>query len=152
MYQPDRGPATRRPWAALAETGTLTGMPSIQETIPDHLADAAEAARAWFSAAQGSEFKLTGIVDPAQPTAALDAPLQLILCGTEAGQEVCLRERFDVRVAASGFEVAHLEDAPPAFGSVAPLLDPPEGERAGWIDATIARHDFTVLLFYRGFW
>ncbi|MAE96921.1 MAG: hypothetical protein CL910_19915 [Deltaproteobacteria bacterium] len=124
-------------------------MPSIQETIPDHLAEAAEAARAWFSADQGSEFKLTGIVDPAE---SFDGPLQLILCGTQAGQEVCLRERFDIRRAASGFDVAHIEEAPPEFGSVAPRLDPPPGERAGWIDDVIARHDFTVVLFYRGFW
>lgn len=124
-------------------------MPTIQETIPDHLVDAAEAARAWFSADQGSEFKLTGIVDPAGSE---KGPLQLILCGTQAGQEVCLRERFDVRPGAGGFEVAHVEDTPPEFGSVAPLLDPPEGERAGWLEATLAKHAFTVVLFYRGFW
>jgi len=124
-------------------------MPTIEETIPDHLVDAAEAARAWFSTDQGSEFKLTGIVDP---TESGDGPLQLILCGTQAGQEVCLRERFDVRSGAGGFEVAHVADPPPVFGSVAPLLDPPEGERAGWLDETIARHAFTVILFYRGFW
>ena len=124
-------------------------MPSIQETIPDHLAEAAEAARAWFSADQGNEFNLTGIVDPAESSV---GPLQLILCGTRAGREVCLRERFDIRRAASGFDVAHIKEAPPEFGSVAPRLDPPAGERAGWIDDVIARHDFTVVLFYRGFW
>ena len=124
-------------------------MPSIQETIPGHLVEAAEAARARFSAEQGSEFKLTGIVDPAD---ALDGPLQLILCGSQAGQEVCLRERFDVQRDASGFEVAHIEEAKPEFGSVAPRLDPPAGERTGWIDEVTARHAFTVVLFYRGFW
>lgn len=124
-------------------------MPSIQETIPDHLVEAAEAARASFSAKQGSEFKLTGIVDPAESPV---GPIQLILCGTQAGQEVCLRESFDIRRAASGLNVAHIEEAPPAFGSVAPRLDPPAGERAGWIDEVTARHDFTVVLFYRGFW
>ena len=124
-------------------------MPSIQETIPDHLAEAAEAARSWFAAHQGSEIKLTGIVDPADSTG---EPLQLILCGTQAGQEVCLRERFDIRPAAGGFDVAHVEEAPPKFGSVAPRLDPPAGGRAGWLDDAIARHDFTVVLFYRGFW
>jgi hypothetical protein len=127
-------------------------MPTIQETIPDHLADAAEAARAWFSADQGSEFKLTGIVDPVEANEAPTGPLQLILCGTQAGQEVCLRERFDVTSAGSGFEVAHVEDAAPEFGSVAPLLDPPAGERTSWLDATAKKHAFTVVLFYRGFW
>lgn len=124
-------------------------MPTIQETIPTHLAEAAEAARAWFSTDQGSEFKVTGIVDPGDSA---EDPLQLILCGTQAGQEVCLRERFDVRPGTRGFEVAHIEEAPPAYGSVAPLLDPPKGERTAWLDATIAKHDFTVVLFYRGFW
>ena len=71
----------------------------IEETIPDPLAAEAEAARAWFAAEQASEFKLTGIVDP---DTALDEDadareLQLILCGTREGQEVCLRERFRVR-------------------------------------------------------
>ncbi len=124
-------------------------MASIHETIPGHLAAAAEAARAQFSEEQGSEFKLTGIVDPADST---EGPLQLILCGTQAGQEVCLRERFEVRRDASGFGVAHIEEAPPEFGSAAPRLDPPTGERVGWIDDVIARHEFTVVLFYRGFW
>ena len=124
-------------------------MPSIQETIPDHLAEAAEAARAWFSADQGSEFKLTGIVDPVELA---EGPLQLILCGHQKGQEVCLRERFGVRSVGAGFEIDHLEGAPPEYGSVAPLLDPPAGERRGWIDQVTARHEFTVLIFYRGFW
>ena len=124
-------------------------MTAIQENIPGHLAAAAEAARAWFSAHQGSEFRLTGIVDPAEST---DEPLQLILCGSPAGQEVCLRERFDIHQAAGGFDVTHIEEAPPEFGSVAPRLDPPAGERTGWIDQVAARHDFTVVLFYRGFW
>ena len=39
-------------------------MPRIEETIPDTLAAEAEAARAWFSRERGSDFKLTGIVDP----------------------------------------------------------------------------------------
>ena len=124
-------------------------MALIQEQIPEHLAEPAEAARAWFSADRGSEFKLTGIVDPA---ASPEGPLQLILCGTQAGEEVCLRERFDVRRGSGGFDVEHVEQAPPEFGSVAPDLDPPAGERVGWLDEVTQRHEITLLLFYRGFW
>ena len=124
-------------------------MPTVQETIPEHLSDAAEAARAWFSAGQGSEFEVTGIVDP---DATSGEQLQLILCGTQAGQAVCLRERFEVRVAGGAFEVAHIAEAPPEFGSVAPLLDPPEGARKAWLDEAMTKHDFVVLLYYRGFW
>lgn len=124
-------------------------MPSIQESIPAPFADKAEAARASFSAEQGSEFKLTGIVDPSEDAA---DELQLILCGTRDGQEACLRERFLVREIEGRFDVTHLAEPPPEIGSVAPRLDPPAGQRAGWLDAAIARHAFVVLVFYRGFW
>jgi hypothetical protein len=128
----------------------------IEETIPDPLAAEAEAARAWFAAEHAGEFKLTGIVDPDDALAAdTDArELQLILCGTQEGQEVCLRERFRVRSGdgAGGFEVTHVAAESPAVGSPAPLLDPPEGVRKGWVDEALAKHSFVVFLFYRGFW
>lgn len=131
-------------------------MPRIEESIPAHLVDEAEAARAWFSRERGSAFKLTGIVDPEnapEPEGANGARrLQLILCGTEDGQDVCLREGFEVRPASTGFEVTLLGDSAPEVGSPAPLLDPPAGVRAGWLQLTLARHAFVVLVFYRGFW
>jgi len=131
-------------------------MPRIEESIPAHLIDEAEAARAWFSRERGSEFKLTGIVDPAdvpEREGATDARrLQLILCGTQDGQDVCLREGFEVRPARAGFEVTRVAAAAPEVGSPAPLLDPPAGVRAGWLDHALARHAFVVLVFYRGFW
>ena len=75
-------------------------MPRIEETIPAALAAEAEAARAWFSQERGSDFKLTGIVDPddigKRGSAAAARELQLILCGSQAGQEVCLLERFEL--------------------------------------------------------
>ncbi len=131
-------------------------MPRIEETIPDALAAEAEAARAWFSQERGGDFKLTGIVDPddigERGSAAAARELQLILCGSQDGQEVCLRERFEVRPASDGFEVVHLEATAPALGSPAPLLDPPAGVRKGWLDTVAANHAFVVLVFYRGFW
>ena len=130
-------------------------MPRIEETIPPHLADEAEAARAWFSRDRGSEFKLTGILDPETlpgPAGAQPRELQLILCGQEDGQDVCLRERFEVGPASAGFAVKLVEDAAPDAGSPAPLLDPPVGVRAEWLEKTLPKHAFTVLLFYRGFW
>ncbi len=131
-------------------------MPRVEESIPSYLAEVAEAARAWFSSHEGSDFKLTGIVDP-QPADAFDAAadpreIQLILCGHQDGQDVCLRERFAVTRAGEGFAVQHLDEPAPAVGSPAPLLDPPVGVRAGWLDEAMKRHAFVVLLFYRGFW
>jgi len=131
-------------------------VPRVVESIPTHLVDEAEAARVWFSRERGSEFKLTGIVDPEdlpqRDRATHARELQLILCGTQDGQDVCLRERFEVKPARSGFDVTLVEDSTPGIGSPAPLLDPPVGVRATWLDPVLARHAFVVLLFYRGFW
>jgi len=131
-------------------------MPRVDESIPTHLVDEAEAARAWFSRDRGSECKLTGIVDPedvaARERGTQGRQLQLILCGTQGGQDVCLRERFEVKPAGAGFEVMLLEDSTPDVGSPAPLLDPPRGFRAAWLDQALAQHAFVVLVFYRGFW
>ncbi len=130
-------------------------MPRVQETIPPHLIDEAEAARAWFSHDRGSEFKLTGILDPEElpdERGTHARELQLILCGQENGQDVCLRERFAIAPSSMGFDVEHLGDSAPDPGSPAPLLDPPVGVRAEWLEKTLPRHSFIVLLFYRGFW
>jgi hypothetical protein len=131
-------------------------MPRVEESIPADLVDEAEAARAWFARDRGTDFKLTGIVDPeevrARDSTTHARQLQLILCGTRNGQDVCLRERFEVRPASDGFDVTLLEDSTPDVGSPAPLLDPPFGVRAGWLTRTLAQHSFVVLVFYRGFW
>lgn len=131
-------------------------MSRVEETIPVALAAEAEAARAWFSGVRGTEFKLTGIFDPdevCERNAATNArQLQLILCGKQNGQDVCLRERFEVKPSNDGFEVTHLEDTGSNIGSPAPLLDPPVGVRAEWLDGALAKHSFVVFVFYRGFW
>lgn len=131
-------------------------MPQVVETIPDALAAEAEAARAWFSNERDSEFKVTGIVDPEstgeQASTAGPRELQLILCGSQDGQEMCLRERFELRPSGEGFDVVHLKETSSDPGSPAPLLDPPEGVRKGWLDTVAAKHAFVVLVFYRGFW
>ncbi len=131
-------------------------MPRIEETIPDALAAEAEAARAWFSQERGSDFKLTGIVDPddigERGSAAAARELQLILCGSQDGQEVCLRERFELSPSSDGFDVVHLKENSPGLGSPATLLDTPPGVRKGWLDTVAANHAFVVLVFYRGFW
>jgi len=137
-------------------------MAVIQEIIPEALSDEAEAARSWFAHKQSADFKLTAIVDP-QEVAPRHAEtgsreLQLILCGQQDGQEVCLRERFAVRSEPNGFEVTHLAEPPrdpttaPTIGSPAPRLDPPAGVRAGWLESVLPQYAFVVLVFYRGFW
>lgn len=128
-------------------------MANISETIPDTLAAPAEAARAWYSNQQHSQFKITGIVDADESQA--DSPqvdLQLILCGADAGSDLCLKEQFTVRQEAGTYQVTHVTADPPAIGSPAPLLDPPAGVRQGWLDEVLGQHSFVLLLFYRGLW
>ena len=131
-------------------------MPRVEESIPTNLVDEAEAARAWFARDRGTEFKLTGIVDPEsvreRDSETQSRQLELILCGSPDGHDVCLRERFEVKPASDGFDVTLLEDSTPDVGSPAPLLDPPVGVRAGWLKQGLAEHSFVVLVFYRGFW
>jgi hypothetical protein len=57
---------------------------------------------------------------------------------------------------AAGREVGFLDDEGEAAVAGAAErqaeLDPPPGPRRGWLDRTLDRHAFTVVLFYRGFW
>ena len=133
-------------------------MSRVVENIPDHVAAEAEAARAWFARENEVDFKLTGIVDPedafADEVNTDTRDLQLILCGIREGQDLCLRERFQVkpRDDAGGFEVTHIPNTGPEIGSPAPLLDPPLGVRADWLQRVMKDHAFVVLVFYRGLW
>ena len=131
-------------------------MPNIVQKIPEAFLAETEAARVWFSEKEGTEFKVTGIVDPEKiaikKTATSSRDIQLILCGNQAGNDLCLRERFEIKPSGAGFEIRHLSDVEPESGSSAPLLDPPKGTRKGWVESVAAKHDFIVLVFYRGFW
>ncbi|MCH2082150.1 MAG: redoxin domain-containing protein [Saprospiraceae bacterium] len=129
---------------------------NIVQEIPESFLKEAEAARAWFSEREGIEFKVTGIVKPEKATVQ-EIPtgtreIQLILCGNQEGHDLCLRERFELTPFRDSFEVRHLYDTQPISASPAPLLDPPKGTRTGWIDTVLAKHEFIVLVFYRGFW
>ena len=133
-------------------------MSRVVQNIPDPVAAEAEAARAWFARENEIDVKLTGIVDPEEALAdgvGTDTrDLQLILCGNREGQDLCLRERFQVkrRDDAGGFEVIHIPNTGPEIGSPAPLLDPPLGVRADWLQGVMQDHAFVVLVFYRGLW
>jgi hypothetical protein len=125
----------------------------ISEIVPEHIAEEAEAARAWFAQDQSSEFKITGIIDPENsPAEGKSREVRLILCGSQNGQEVCLREHFQVTPSAGGFDVSHIIDRAVAPGSPAPLLDPPPGVRESWLDNVRSKYAFVVLVFYRGLW
>ena len=99
---------------------------------------------AWLNAEQNTHFELTGVVDY---DAALANPddtyeLGLVLCDGE----LCAREQVRVEPGPV-FSLIGLDEP-----EIPPLLDPPKGIRNGWLDTVLAKHEFVLLLFYRGLW
>jgi len=128
-------------------------MPTVSEAIPAALQPDVDAALAWFNRDQAVPFEVTGILDP-DDALEHDSPreLRLVLCGGDR----CEQRSFRVADNGSGREIGLLEDAAAADASDSAEkqaeLDPPPGPRRGWLDRTLGQHDFTVVLFYRGFW
>jgi hypothetical protein len=123
-------------------------MANVVEEIPLELRPAAEAALAWINRERGAQFKLTGLVDPdsaLERDASQPIELGLVLCDGDQ----CLRVQVCVHAQGRGFQVSAIESAPAV---IPPHLDPPVGVRTSWLDAQIAKHTFSVLVFYRGFW
>ena len=122
-------------------------MPNVLEVIPEDLQEEVNAALTWFNAHKNTSFEVTGIVDP--PAAATKGgDLRLVLCGGG----VCRQETFQVsgsadRPTVRWLGVDHVKDS---VGIAE--LDPPPGARKTWLADVVGQHDFTVLLFYRGFW
>lgn len=118
------------------------------EEIPSELTRPADAALAWLNDTRGTQYRLTGLVDTDAALAARgDEPMEfgLVLCEGDH----CTREQVRVLPKGQGFEVAAVEADNPV---IPPLLDPPVGVRSAWLDEALARHDFILLLFYRGRW
>lgn len=117
----------------------------LRDDLPESLLKQAEAATAWVNKQRGSTFTLTGLADTPEPGNA-PAQLALVLCDGE----LCARE--DIRLHAGeeqGFRF-ELVEAPP--DGIPPLLDPPVGMRATWLEEQLEKFEFMLLLFYRGRW
>lgn len=116
--------------------------------IPAALEPPAHAALKWINASQQQTFELTGLVET---EAALGAQageayeLGLVLCDGE----ICARQQVRVQTVGDDYQFALVEAAERA---IPPLLDPPQGVRASWLSNVMARHEFVLLLFYRGLW
>jgi hypothetical protein len=126
-------------------------MSTVSETIPAALQPDVDSALEWFNRDQEIPFEVTGILDP-DTALANDAPreLKLVLCGGDR----CEQRSFRVAQGASGREVRLLDEEVLVADEAQRQaeLDPPPGPRRGWLGRTLAHHDFTVVLFYRGFW
>lgn len=123
-------------------------MPSVVEEIPERLQPAAEAALAWINAQQDAQFRITGLVDPDEaPAGRAGEPMDLglVLCDGD----VCVREQVRVRAVGDGYDVSGVEAE---AAEIPAHLDPPVGIRREWLDQQLEKHEFILLLYYRGLW
>ena len=105
-------------------------MPNVVEEIPAELRPATDAALAWINREKGSQFRLTGLVDPEEAIArGAGQPIELGLVICEG--EICLREQIRVEPTAEGFTVSAAEAE---TSLILPFLDPPPGVRENWLD------------------
>lgn len=123
-------------------------MANVAHEVPAELQPAVEAALAWINRERGANFRLTGLVDGEEAMrrdAERPVELGLVLCDGE----LCQREQVRIEPTGHGFSISAVEteEAP-----IPPLLDPPLGVRASWLDDQLEKHEFIALLFYRGLW
>ena len=127
-------------------------MPKVSATIPVSLQSKVDLAVDWFNAsteARGEYFKVTGILDPDAAEANGGSELQLILCGGDR----CEQHTFQIDGQGEKVDISFLVTDEISQAEVPQAeLDPPPGPRLGWLDNVISKHNFVVLLFYRGFW
>ena len=119
-----------------------------EESIPTALRPAADAALAWINKTQQQSYEVTGLVDDEQARGAKAGEgyeLGLVLCDGE----ICAREQVRVQPAGDGFRFNLVEAA---ARDIPPLLDPPVGVRSQWLTGELNKHEFVLLLFYRGLW
>ena len=118
----------------------------FDEKIPDHLKPPAKSALDWINQSHDGNYELTGLLG-AQSVSDISEPFELgmVLCDGE----ICAREQVKFLPKKSGFDFELVQSASP---EIPPLLDPPRGLRARWIDEQFEKFDFIVLLYYRGLW
>ena len=118
----------------------------LPDEIPDRLAPAAQAALLWVNNARATSYELTGLVDvDAGVDVANPFEIGLVLCDGD----LCMREQVRVMPEGEAYRFDFVAEAAP---DIPPLLDPPEGVRAEWLDRQLQNHEFVVLLYYRGLW
>ena len=116
------------------------------ENIPEHLATATHEALSWINRERGSDYSLTGLVG-VERIETTEEPFEfgLVLCDGE----ICAREQIRVTPYGDAFRFNFADEAEP---EIPPLLDPPPGVRREWLDKQLGKHEFVVLLYYRGLW
>ena len=125
----------------------MAGPLETLEHIHAQLEAPVAAALDWINSNQGRQFTVTGLVGEAQALEAAPGEafeLGIVLCDGE----ICSREQVVITPEADSYQISLQQ---PEF-EIPPLLDPPEGVRQGWLSEQLEKHDFLLLLFYRGRW
>jgi len=116
------------------------------EDIPEHLGPATQAALSWINHERAANYSLTGMIG-ADDLECADAPFEvgLVLCDGE----ICAREQIHIIPDGGAYQFKFADKAEP---DIPPLLDPPVGVRREWLDKQLEKHEFVLLLYYRGLW
>ena len=116
------------------------------EDIPEHLGPATQAALSWINHERAANYSLTGMIG-ADDRECADAPFEvgLVLCDGE----ICAREQIHIIPDGGAYQFKFADEAEP---DIPPLLDPPVGVRREWLDKQLEKHEFVLLLYYRGLW
>ena len=118
----------------------------LRDEIPEDLLSTAEQAVTWLNQQRGTEFSLTGLADePDDKPVGEPTELGLVLCQGD----LCTREQVSISQHEGQLQFAL---ATTAATEVPALLDPPAGHRRAWLDEQLAKHEFLLILFYRGRW
>ena len=120
----------------------------VLEEIPRQLAPQINAAVDWINRQRTQPFEVSGLVDYEQAVAAKrgqNIQLGLVLCDGDT----CTREQVLIEPVKDGFRCSFVDMAE---REIPPLLDPPAGIRRPWLDSVLEKHEFVLLLFYRGLW
>ncbi len=120
----------------------------MEVDIPERLQVPVAAALKWFNASRNSRFEVSGVVDfeDALSASSLESfEFGLVLCDGE----ICDKAQIRCLPHGDAFNFSLVEGR---LGDIPALLDPPNGVRANWLDQVLEKHEFVVLLFYRGLW
>ena len=120
----------------------------MEVEIPERLQEPVAAALTWFNESRNSGFEVSGIVDfeDALTASSLETfEFGLVLCDGE----ICDKAQIRCVPHGDGFNFSLVEGR---LGDIPALLDPPIDVRANWLNQVLEKHEFVVLLFYRGLW
>jgi len=118
------------------------------ENLPFELQAPVAEGLSWINQQDDHSFAVTGVIGTevalARP-AGESFELGLVLCDGD----ICMRHDLIFMPGADGytFAFADVEER-----DIPPLLDPPQGVRSGWLDSVLQKHEFVLLLIYRGLW